>query len=116
MIRTPFIVCATLLIASQAPLWSQAPAAILNIQVDNYVPYHNDTPDYSKLASLSDKVSAPPLRPRRHRRVPGSRGQAGVIDLDSPRQASATEDPYYWRANGGATRSYVIHLLPAIRP
>jgi uncharacterized protein (TIGR03437 family) len=46
----------------------------------------------------------------------GLRGQAGVIDLGSPRQASALEDPANRRVNGGATRSYVLHLLPMSTP
>jgi uncharacterized protein (TIGR03437 family) len=46
----------------------------------------------------------------------GLRGQAGVIDLGSPRQASAVEDPANRRINGGATRSYVLHLIPISTP
>jgi uncharacterized protein (TIGR03437 family) len=46
----------------------------------------------------------------------GVRGQAGVIDLGSPRQASAMEDPANRRTNGGATRSYVLHLIPMATP
>ena len=46
----------------------------------------------------------------------GLRGQAGIVSLGSPRQASAVEDPANRRANGGATRSYVLHLLPMATP
>ena len=46
----------------------------------------------------------------------GLRGQAGVIDLRSPRQASAAEDPANRRINDGATRSYVLHLIPISTP
>ena len=46
----------------------------------------------------------------------GVRGQAGVIDLGSPRQASAVEDPASRRTIGGAKRSYVLHLLPLSTP
>jgi uncharacterized protein (TIGR03437 family) len=46
----------------------------------------------------------------------GVRGQAGVIDLGSPRQASMLEDPANRRANGGAKRSYVLHLIPMTLP
>jgi uncharacterized protein (TIGR03437 family) len=46
----------------------------------------------------------------------GLRGQAGIIDLGSPRQASAVEDPANRRINGGATRSYVLHLIPMSTP
>jgi uncharacterized protein (TIGR03437 family) len=201
---------ATLAITSAALLWGETPPVILTIQVDNYVPYHFDVFDYSKLASLPDKVPGPtnqktfatfvfigdivsvngspakgtwtaratnlylapdqqPGRPiadvtrqniidmyfdilqpdgtqlgtimasglTRGSPPPGApfiqtgdtltitggagaflgtRGQAGGIDFGSPRQASDTEDPYYRRVNGGATRSYVIHLLPLARP
>jgi len=46
----------------------------------------------------------------------GARGQAGVIDLGSPRQASVVEDPASRRAIGGAQRSYVLHLIPMSVP
>jgi uncharacterized protein (TIGR03437 family) len=46
----------------------------------------------------------------------GARGQAGVIDLGSPRQASIMEDPASRRTIGGAKRSYVLHLLPMSVP
>jgi uncharacterized protein (TIGR03437 family) len=46
----------------------------------------------------------------------GVRGQAGMIDAGSPRQASAVEDPANRRSNGGATRSYVLHLIPMSTP
>ena len=46
----------------------------------------------------------------------GVRGQAGVIDLGSPRQASVVEDPASRRTIGGAKRSYVLHLLPMSTP
>ena len=46
----------------------------------------------------------------------GTRGQAGVIDLGSPRQASIVEDPASRRTIGGAKRSYVLHLLPLSTP
>ena len=46
----------------------------------------------------------------------GARGQAGVIDLGSPRQASVVEDPASRRIIGGAKRSYVLHLIPMSFP
>jgi uncharacterized protein (TIGR03437 family) len=46
----------------------------------------------------------------------GLRGQAGMIDAGSPRQASAVEDPANRRINGGANRSYVLHVIPMLRP
>jgi uncharacterized protein (TIGR03437 family) len=46
----------------------------------------------------------------------GVRGQAGVIDLGSPRQASVVEDPASRRSIGGAKRSYVLHLIPMAVP
>ena len=46
----------------------------------------------------------------------GARGQAGVIDLGSPRQASVVEDPASRRTIGGAKRSYVLHVLPMFAP
>jgi uncharacterized protein (TIGR03437 family) len=46
----------------------------------------------------------------------GARGQAGVIDLGSPRQASVVEDPASRRTIGGAQRSYVLHLIPMSAP
>src|SRR5262249_45044578 len=46
----------------------------------------------------------------------GARGQAGVIDLGSPRQASIVEDPASRRTIGGAKRSYVLHILPLATP
>jgi uncharacterized protein (TIGR03437 family) len=46
----------------------------------------------------------------------GVRGQAGVIDLGSPRPASVVEDPASRRTIGGANRSYVVHLLPMTTP
>jgi hypothetical protein len=46
----------------------------------------------------------------------GVRGQAGVIDLGSPRQASVVEDPASRRIIGGAKRSYVLHLIPMSVP
>jgi uncharacterized protein (TIGR03437 family) len=46
----------------------------------------------------------------------GVRGQAGVISLGSPRQASEVEDPAFRRTIGGAQRSYVLHLLPMTVP
>jgi len=46
----------------------------------------------------------------------GTRGQAGIIDLGSPRQASVVEDPASRRIIGGARRSYVLHMLPMFVP
>jgi uncharacterized protein (TIGR03437 family) len=46
----------------------------------------------------------------------GVRGQVGVIDLGSPRQASVVEDPASRRTIGGARRSYVLHLTPMSVP
>lgn len=46
----------------------------------------------------------------------GARGQAGVIDLGSPRQASVVEDPASRRAIGGASRSYVLQVIPMFAP
>ena len=46
----------------------------------------------------------------------GVRGQAGVINLGSPRQASVVEDPALRRTIGGAQRSYVLHLIPMSVP
>ena len=46
----------------------------------------------------------------------GVRGQAGVIDLGSPRQASVTEATANRRVLGGAKRSYVLELLPMFVP
>jgi uncharacterized protein (TIGR03437 family) len=46
----------------------------------------------------------------------GVRGQVGVIDLGSPRQASVVEDPASRRTIGGAQRSYVLHLIPMSVP
>src|SRR5215467_847804 len=46
----------------------------------------------------------------------GVRGQAGVINLGSPRQASVVEDPAFRRTIGGAKRSYVLHVLPLSTP
>jgi uncharacterized protein (TIGR03437 family) len=46
----------------------------------------------------------------------GIRGQAGVIDLGSPRQASVVEDPASRRSIGGAKRSYILHLIPMSIP
>lgn len=46
----------------------------------------------------------------------GARGQAGVIDLGSPRQASIVEDPASRRTIGGAKRSYVLHIIPLSTP
>jgi uncharacterized protein (TIGR03437 family) len=46
----------------------------------------------------------------------GVRGQAGVIDLGSPRQASVAEATANRRVLGGAKRSYVLELLPMFVP
>jgi uncharacterized protein (TIGR03437 family) len=46
----------------------------------------------------------------------GARGQAGVIDLGSPRQTSVVEDPANRRIIGGARRSYVLHVIPMFVP
>jgi hypothetical protein len=46
----------------------------------------------------------------------GARGQAGIIDQGSPRQASVVEDPAYRRIIGGARRSYVLHVIPMSVP
>ena len=46
----------------------------------------------------------------------GIRGQAGVIDLGSPRQTSVVEDPASRRTLSGAKRSYVLHVLPFATP
>jgi uncharacterized protein (TIGR03437 family) len=46
----------------------------------------------------------------------GARGQAGVIDLGSPRQASVFEDPASRRNIGGAQRSYALHLFAMSTP
>jgi uncharacterized protein (TIGR03437 family) len=46
----------------------------------------------------------------------GVRGQAGVIDLGSPRQASVVEDPASRRTIGGAKRSYALQVIPMSTP
>jgi uncharacterized protein (TIGR03437 family) len=46
----------------------------------------------------------------------GVRGQGGLIDIGSPRQASVTEASANRRMIGGAKRSYVLQLLPMQRP
>jgi uncharacterized protein (TIGR03437 family) len=46
----------------------------------------------------------------------GARGQAGIIDQGSPRQASIVEDPASRRIIGGASRSYVLHVIPMFMP
>ena len=46
----------------------------------------------------------------------GLRGQAGVIDLGSPRPASVVEDPANRRIIGGASRSYVLNVIPMFVP
>jgi hypothetical protein len=204
------LIGAALVISSQARVCGQTQPVTMTIQVDNYVPYHFDVFDYSKLATISDRVPGPafqktfatfvfigdivsvngspakgtwtaratnlylaPDSPPGHpiadvtrqnvidmyfdilqpdgsqlgmitasgltRGTPppgapsiqtsdtlaitggtgaflGARGQAGLVDAGSPRQASDTEDPYYRRVNGGATRSYVLQLLPMTYP
>jgi len=42
--------------------WSQAPAAILDMRIENRVVYYADTPDVSKLAT--NPISTPPVPPR----------------------------------------------------
>ena len=46
----------------------------------------------------------------------GVRGQAGLIDQGSPRQASVVEDPASRRTLGGAKRSYVLQVIPMCTP
>ena len=46
----------------------------------------------------------------------GARGQAGLIDQGSPRQASVVEDPASRRTIGGAKRSYALQLIPMSMP
>lgn len=46
----------------------------------------------------------------------GARGQGGLIDVGSPRQASVTEASANRRLIGGAKRSYILQLLPMQRP
>ena len=46
----------------------------------------------------------------------GVRGQAGVIDLGSPRPASVVEDPANRRINGGGTIRFFLHVIPVATP
>jgi uncharacterized protein (TIGR03437 family) len=46
----------------------------------------------------------------------GVRGQAGLVDLGSPRQATVVEAPANRRALGGARRSYLLQVIPMTTP
>ena len=46
----------------------------------------------------------------------GVRGQAGLIQIASMRNASASEDPANRRLNGGARRSLILSLIPMSLP
>jgi len=46
----------------------------------------------------------------------GVRGQGGLIDLGSPRQATVVEAPANRRVLGGAKRSYLLQIIPMNTP
>jgi uncharacterized protein (TIGR03437 family) len=46
----------------------------------------------------------------------GARGYAGVVSSAGIRTTSVTEDPANRRINGGGTRRFVFHLMPANTP
>jgi uncharacterized protein (TIGR03437 family) len=46
----------------------------------------------------------------------GIRGQAGLVDLGSPRQATVIEAPANRRVLGGAKRSYLLQVIPMTTP
>jgi uncharacterized protein (TIGR03437 family) len=46
----------------------------------------------------------------------GIRGQAGLVDLGSPRQATVVEAPANRRILGGAKRSYLLQIIPMNTP
>jgi uncharacterized protein (TIGR03437 family) len=46
----------------------------------------------------------------------GIRGQAGLVDLGSPRQATFIEAPANRRVLGGAKRSYLLQVIPMTTP
>jgi len=46
----------------------------------------------------------------------GIRGQAGLVDLGSPRQATVVEAPANRRILGGAKRSYLLQVIPITTP
>jgi uncharacterized protein (TIGR03437 family) len=46
----------------------------------------------------------------------GIRGQAGLVDLGSPRQATVVEAPANRRVLGGAKRSYLLQIIPMTTP
>jgi uncharacterized protein (TIGR03437 family) len=46
----------------------------------------------------------------------GVRGQAGLVDLGSPRQATVVEAPANRRVLGGAKRSYLLQIIPMKTP
>ena len=46
----------------------------------------------------------------------GIRGQAGIIDMGSPRQATVAEAPANRRILGGAKRSYLLQIIPFSTP
>jgi uncharacterized protein (TIGR03437 family) len=46
----------------------------------------------------------------------GIRGQAGLVDLGSPRQATVVEAPANRRILGGAKRSYLLQIIPMTTP
>ena len=46
----------------------------------------------------------------------GIRGQAGLVDLGSPRQATVVEAPANRRILGGAKRSYLLQVIPMTTP
>lgn len=46
----------------------------------------------------------------------GIRGQAGLVDLGSPRQATVVEAPANRRVLGGAKRSYLLQIIPMSTP
>ena len=46
----------------------------------------------------------------------GIRGQAGLVDIGSPRQATVIEAPANRRILGGAKRSYLLQIVPMTTP
>jgi uncharacterized protein (TIGR03437 family) len=46
----------------------------------------------------------------------GIRGQAGLVDLGAPRQATVVEAPANRRILGGAKRSYLLQIIPMTTP
>jgi hypothetical protein len=46
----------------------------------------------------------------------GIRGQAGIIDMGSPRQSTVFEAPANRRILGGAKRSYLLQIIPLMTP